>query len=305
MNSNELNWQDIRLFLAVADGGSFSEAARVLKLGQPTLSRRIAELEEQLGQPLFTRLSQGCELTTFGAKLLPAAEQMALWSAEAMMQIQAPDKYEGRVCITAPPAVAFIFLPPFAAELKQRFPDIQLEVRSDIATLNLARGEAHLSLRIAEPENDDLICLASFYGNVKAYVSEALASGLSEQDQRSIHGMDWICWPDDYDYLETNQVLKREIPNFKPSFTSNDYNVQLAACCAGLGALPLPEGVEKVSVLKGLITLPVDLNKYTAGQLHMVVHKRQRHVQRVIKVAELLEDYLASVWKVKHKIQDK
>ena len=155
MNSNELNWQDIRLFLAVAEGGSFSSSARELKLGQPTLSRRIAELEEQLGQPLFIRQSQGCELTAFGAKLLPAAEQMALWSTEAMTQMQTPNKYEGRVCIAAPPAIAFIFLPPFAAELKQQFPNIQLEVRSDIATLNLARGEADLSLRIAEPEQED------------------------------------------------------------------------------------------------------------------------------------------------------
>lgn len=299
MNSNELNWQDIRLFLAVAEGGSFSAAARTLKLGQPTLSRRIAELEEQLGQPLFTRLSQGCELTAFGAKLLPAAEQMALWSAEAMMQIQAPNKFEGRVCIAAPPAIAFIFLPPFAAELKQLYPDIQLEVRSDIATLNLARGEADLSLRIAEPEHEDLICLTSYHGNVKAYVSDTLASRLSESEQNSIYGIDWICWPDEYDYLETNQILKREIPNFKPSFTSNDYNVQLAACSAGLGALALPEGVEKVSVIKGLTTLPIDLSKYAEGELHMVVHKRQRHVPRVVKVAELLEAFLAKVWKVK------
>ena len=86
MNSNEVNWQDIRLFLAVAEAGSFSAAARNLKLGQPTLSRRIAELEQELGQPLFSRFSQGCQLTALGQKLLPAAKQMAIWMKEGKLR---------------------------------------------------------------------------------------------------------------------------------------------------------------------------------------------------------------------------
>lgn len=289
MNSNELNWQDVRLFLAVAENGSFSAAARELKLGQPTLSRRIAELEAQLGGPLFTRFSHGCEVTALGAKLLPAAQQMAVWSTEALTQIQAPNKVEGRVRITAPPAVAFALLPPAAAELKAEFPDIQLEVLSGIDTLNLARGEADISLRTKKPEDGDLICLASFYGHARVYVSQALAETLG--DEVSIQDLDWICWPDDYDHLPANQLLKREIPNLKPVFTSNDYNVQLAACCSGLGAFALPDGFEKSTFFKGLTPLPIDLSEYTLAELHIVVHKRQRHIHRVVKVAELLEAY--------------
>ncbi|PWQ95650.1 hypothetical protein [Leucothrix pacifica] len=63
--------------------------------------------------------------------------------------------------------------------------------------------------------------------------------------------------------------------------------------------MALPEGVEKVSVIKGLTTLPLDLNKYAEGELHMVVHKRQRHVARVVKVAELLEEFLANAWNIR------
>lgn len=294
MNGNELNWQDIRLFLAVAEQGSFSAAARTLRLGQPTLSRRIAELEAQLGQPLFNRVSQGCTLTVLGAKLLPSVQQMALWSAETLTQIQSPHKIEGRVCITAPPAVAFAFLPLFAAELKAIFPDIQLEIRSDIGTLNLARGEADLSLRIEAPSQEDLICLASYRGHMRVYVSQELAATL--EDPADMQAVDWICWPDEYDYLQTNQILKREIPGFKPSFTANDYNVQLAACCAGLGALALPEGVEKVAFIKGLTPLPIDLSEYATGELHMVVHKRQQHIPRVVKVTQMLEAYFTRLW---------
>ncbi len=292
MNGNELNWQDIRLFLAVAEHGSFSGAARELKLGQPTLSRRMAELEEQLGQKLFSRVSQGCELTELGAKLLPAAEQMAVWSTEALTQAQSPDRIEGRVRVTAPPGVAFAMLPQAAVDLKKEYPDIRLEVLSGIGTMNLARGEADVSLRTQVPEDKDLICLASFFRPLKVFVSPTLAASLD--DTVSLQDLDWICWPDNYDYLQGNYFLKRDIPNFKPAFTTDDYNVQLAACCAGLGALVLPEGFEKSTSVTGLVPLQIDMSQYAPAELHIVVHKRQRYIQRVMKVTDALKAYFQS-----------
>jgi len=80
-------WDDLKLFLAVHEQGSLSGAARVLKLGQPTLSRRIAELEEATGEALFERKSHGAVLTAAGQKLLPAAQSMAEWANEAALSI--------------------------------------------------------------------------------------------------------------------------------------------------------------------------------------------------------------------------
>jgi len=294
MNSDELNWQDIKLFLAVAESGSFSAAARHLKLGQPTLSRRIAELEQQLGQPLFSRFSQGCELTALGQKLLPAAKQMAIWSVETMTQAQAPNKVEGRVRITAPPGICFAFLPQVGQKLKDTYPDIQLDVLSGTNTFNLRRGEADISLRTEKPTDKDLVCMASFYGDIKVYVSEDVANSLS--DDVSIQDLNWVCWSEDYDHLLTNQLLKREITNFKPAFSSNDYNVQLAACCAGLGALVLPDGFVKSPLVYGLKALDIDLSEVAAGELHIVIHKRYQHVERVMIVAELLKTHFNEIW---------
>ena len=64
----DLSWEDVRLFLAVAEHGSLSEAARRLRIGQPTVSRRLAELEERLGYPLFERSVEGARLTTPGER---------------------------------------------------------------------------------------------------------------------------------------------------------------------------------------------------------------------------------------------
>ncbi len=294
MNSKALNWQDLRLFLAVAESGSFSSAARELSLGQPTLSRRIAEFEESLDQTLFTRLSHGCELTAAGQKLLPAAQQMAMWSAEAMAQIQTPTTITGCVRVTAPPGIAFVFLAPFAAELKAQYPEIQLEVNSEIGTLNLARGEADISLRTLKPAHDDLICYASYAGEMKVYMSQAKADSLGAVV--NIQDLDWICWPDEYDHLPQNQILRRSLPNFIPVFTSNDYNVQIAACQSGLGALALPECSEKSAGTHGLVPIEVNFAEAVTGELHVVVHKRQQHMPRVVKVRELLERYFTDIW---------
>jgi DNA-binding transcriptional LysR family regulator len=293
MNSDELNWQDIRLFLAVAESGSFSAAARHLKLGQPTLSRRIAELEQQLGQPLFFRFSQGCELTALGQKLLPAAKQMAIWSVETMTQAQAPNKVEGRVRITAPPGICFAFLPQVGQKLKDKYPGIQLEVLSGTNTFNLTRGEADISLRTEKPTDNDLICMVSFYRGINVYVSEDVAESLS--DDVTLQDLNWICWSEEYDYLQANQFLKKEIPNFSPAFSANDYNVQISACCAGLGALMLPNFFAKNPLINGLKSLDIDLGKLATGELHIVIHKRYQHVERVVIVTELLKTYFNDI----------
>ncbi len=79
----QLKWDDLRLFLAVCDEGSLSAAARIMGLGQATLSRRIAEMEAQVGEPLFVRQSQGVVLTDMGRQLLPSVQRMAEWATQA------------------------------------------------------------------------------------------------------------------------------------------------------------------------------------------------------------------------------
>ena len=83
----QLRWDDLHLFLTVCEQGSLSAAARLLQLGQPTLSRRIGELEQSVGEPLFVRQSQGMRLTAAGLKLLPAAQRMAEWACAAAVAI--------------------------------------------------------------------------------------------------------------------------------------------------------------------------------------------------------------------------
>src|SRR5947199_10683357 len=100
----DIDWDDWRLFLAVAAAGSMSGAARTLQLGQPTLSRRIGLLEDRLDAPLFARRVDGVTLTPLGERLLPAAQRMAEFAGDATRIIAGGERRpEGVVRIAAPP----------------------------------------------------------------------------------------------------------------------------------------------------------------------------------------------------------
>jgi DNA-binding transcriptional LysR family regulator len=217
-----LRWDDLKLFLAVHEQGSLSGAARALKLGQPTLSRRIAELEEAVGEALFERQSQGARLTAAGRKLLPAAQSMAEWANAAELSVKKQTNLpEGKVRIAAPPGIAYEVVAPLAAKIRRQYPQIQIEVLSGVELLNLGRGEADISLRSEKPTDADLVCVDEISSAMRVYTSKAYAANLPEHP--SLADLDWICWAAPYDELRINQELRAVIPNFKPTFTSVGY----------------------------------------------------------------------------------
>ena len=286
----KLRWDDLQLFLAVHEQGSLSGAARMLKLGQPTLSRRIAELEAMVGEALFERQSQGASLTAAGQKLLPAAQSMAEWANEAEHSVKKQTYLpEGKVRIAAPPGIAYEVVAPLAAKIRQQYPQIQIEVLSGVETLNLGRGEADLSLRTRQPTDTDLVCVDEVSSPMRVYSSRAYAARLPAPPD--IANLDWICWAAPYDDQQTNRALSALIHNFKPAFTSDDFIVQMAACKAGVGAMILPQVLHHHAGLRELHKLhelDIDLGPGAVGCLYLVCHKRHRYLPKVQLVMDFI-----------------
>lgn len=287
----KLRWDDLKLFLAVHEHGSLSGAARALKLGQPTLSRRIAELEEAAGEALFERQSQGSRLTAVGMRLLPAAQSMAEWANEAEHSVRKQTHLpEGKVRIATPPGIAYEVVAPLAAKIRRKHPRIQIEVLSGVEMLNLGRGEADLSLRTQKPGDDDLVCVDEIASAMRVYVSKTYAAKLPVKP--GLADLDWICWAAPYDGLQINQELNALIPDFKPAFTSDDYIVQVAACKAGVGAMILPQVLHRYKGLRewgDLQALDIDLGPTAVGALYVVCHKRHLRLPKV----RLVMDYIS------------
>ncbi len=285
-----LRWDDLKLFLTVHEKGSLSGAARALKLGQPTLSRRIAELEEAVGEPLFDRKAQGASLTAAGRRLLPAAQGMAEWASEADHSAKKRSRLpEGKVRIAAPPGIAYEVVAPLAAKIRKAHPQIQIEALSGVAVLNLGRGEADLSLRTEKPTDGDLVCVDEVSSAMRVYASKAYAAQLPPHP--TFADLDWICWAAPYDELRTNQELAALIPGFTPAFTSDDYNVQIAACKAGVGAMVLPQVLHHYAGLRelhALQELDIDLGPDAVGSLYLVCHKRHHHLPKVQLVMDFI-----------------
>jgi DNA-binding transcriptional LysR family regulator len=152
------DWTLIRSFLAVAEAGSLSAAARATGVSQPTLGRHIQAIEAGLQVPLFTRTAQGQTLTDAGRALLPAARAMQAAAAELALTAKGHAiGIEGTVRITASRVVSHTILPPILARLRAEEPGIQIDLVPSDATENLLFGEADIALRMYRPTQADLV----------------------------------------------------------------------------------------------------------------------------------------------------
>ncbi|MFT3767426.1 MAG: LysR family transcriptional regulator [Minicystis sp.] len=292
-------WDDLHVFLAVAEAGSLSAAARRLRMTQPTVSRRVAELEATVGEPLFVRAVDGASLTSFGERLVEPAKRMAEWAAEVERTAEhAESTPRGVVRLAAPPGIAFELGAPFAAWLRERLPEVRLEVLAGVQYLDLSRREADLAIRMAAPVQRDLVTLSSLEVEVAAFAAESYVKKLPRR--YGFADIDWVGWAPPFDHLSPNPELTKLIPGWSPIFSSDDYLVQLRAAEAGVGAIFLGRARHRFSLTTSLVELDLD-----AGDLrrtiHLVCAKSALAIPRVRAVADLLATELAQTEAPKRK----
>lgn len=290
----DIPWEGVKLFLAVAETGSVSAAARRLRLGQPTVSRRLAELERLVGETLFRRSVSGAALTDAGERLLAPARRMAEWAGEVgRVAERAGVGPQGLVRVTAPPLVAFEFLAPFAGWLAQERPGLRLEVLAGMHFLDLARGEADLALRTRAPAQPELTVVHTLEVTNAVHVAPALAKRLPRRPK--LAELPWITWSAPYEDLPPNPQLAELAPGHVPAFTSDQILVHLAAAEAGAGAMVLPRIRHRFSRASRLVPIAVELGPYARGVMHLVAARSALDIPRVRLVAELLVGELRRV----------
>jgi len=295
------SWEDAQTFLAVAEKRSFSAASGFLGVGQPTISRRIAAIERRLGCQLFTRGKRGTELTVAGARLLPAAEQMARWAGEFGRLAQgAEENPTGIVRIAAPPGLAVEVLAPLAAIAREKLPEIRLEVLASVDYIDLSRGGADLAIRTRETHEPELATIHSAELEIGIFASVEYKARLVERlraDGRvdptfRIEDLDWITWSFPYEQVAPRPMLERAIPDFAPAFASDNYLVLKSALAAGLGVMVL-EKQSSTNQLASAELVEIDLGfSLPPSEYHLICAKSMRYVPRVRAVTELLIERL-------------
>jgi DNA-binding transcriptional LysR family regulator len=152
------DWSLVQSFLAVAETGSLSAAARSLGRSQPTLGRQIQALEPSLGAQLFDRHARGLKLSDTGSELLPLAQQMYQAMNEiALTAAGQSQQLEGTVRITASVLTSHYILPTILAEIRKSEPAIQLDLIPSDTTENLLFREADIAIRMYRPTQLDVV----------------------------------------------------------------------------------------------------------------------------------------------------
>ncbi|MDA5631634.1 MULTISPECIES: LysR family transcriptional regulator [Rhizobium/Agrobacterium group] len=153
-----MNWDDVRIFLAVARSGQILAASKRLGLNHATLSRRLTLLEQALKTQLFIRRTNGCEMTEEGQRFLGAAERMETEMLNAQANLGRVDTaVVGTVRIGAPDGLGVSFLAPRLGRLTARYPDLKIQLVPVPRSFSLSQREADIAITIERPEQGRLM----------------------------------------------------------------------------------------------------------------------------------------------------
>ena len=153
-----MDWDDVRLFLAVARSGQLLAASRRLGINHATLGRRMSGLEKALGTRLLHRRTSGCELTAEGETFLRAAERMEteMLAAQAATG-QIGTAIPGTVRIGAPDGFGVSFLAPRFGQLMERHPQLKVQLVPVPRSFSLSQREADIAITIERPAEGRLV----------------------------------------------------------------------------------------------------------------------------------------------------
>ncbi|MCK8464782.1 LysR family transcriptional regulator [Aliiroseovarius sp. S1339] len=151
------DWNQARAFMATAEEGSLSAAARALGQTQPTLGRQVSGLEDKLGIALFERVGRGLVLTPAGRNLLEHVRKMADAAVQISLVAAAQTQtIDGKVRITASDVFAAHILPPVLRHLREIAPKLEIEIVAANDIRDIQRREADIAIRHVRPEQPEL-----------------------------------------------------------------------------------------------------------------------------------------------------
>ncbi|WP_171204697.1 LysR family transcriptional regulator [Ruegeria sp. HKCCA0235A] len=280
------NWDDMRVFLAVAREESLSSAGRILKIDPATAGRRIARLEATLDSTLFTKSQQGYVLTPAGQRLL----EHGLHAEEAMRAaagaVTGPTKtLSGQIRIGAPDGSANYLLPQVCAKISDANPDLDIQILALPRVINLSRREADMAVTVSAPTAGQLLVkkISDYKLHMVAteeYLKrhDPIRSIADLKGHRLIGYIPDMIFDRELDYLN-------DIGVDRVALASNSVSVQLRQVCLGTGVcvahdftLPFHPGLRKI------LTDQVSLTR----SFYLVRHQGDQRNERLNRFADAL-----------------
>jgi DNA-binding transcriptional LysR family regulator len=286
-----VQWDDLRVFLAVAQAGSLRRAARALGLGQPTVIRHVRQLEQSLGTRLFERTPDGHRLTKWGQHLLPMAQSMAdTATAIDRRRMAFGDDAGGVVRVVAGEWVSR-FLAPRLATAASAHRDLTVELAESHLEPDLDRREADLYVRHGLPARGHLIRVglgkiaAAIYGATSLVEAHPAA-----RTEARWHSCPWVAYDAPHENFRSMAWLMGQLGDGRPRVRASRFSLQVEAICAGAGLGILPCFVGDADRRLVRLTAPID---ELGADYWLLVHPDLKTVARV----RLLIDWVRAAFR--------
>lgn len=247
----EVDWQDIRVFLALGRHGSLSAAARALSVNHATVSRRIQSLEESLGEKLVERRPEGYVLTPSGVQTMEVASEMEA-AAQTLGRGGADGSIKGLVRLNAPPGLAQGFLIAQLAKLPSIYPGLDINIATDLRSISLERHQADIAIRLGRPVDGDFI--AKLLGRMASgfYGTHEVCQFIETSGNPTFIGFD-----EENSDMPDAVWLARNYPRARISFRANNHMAHALAARSGAGLALLPHYIGRKEPCLRLCQLPL------------------------------------------------
>ncbi|QSQ27487.1 LysR family transcriptional regulator [Pyxidicoccus parkwayensis] len=282
-----LDWDDLRFFLAVAQHGSLSSAARTLRVTQPTVGRRLDALERRLGSRLFQRTPSGFTLTTTGESIRAHVERMEQDALAAERQATGRDiGLSGTVRVSTTEWFASHVLGPLLVPLTGKHPALGIELHADVRRVSLTQREADLALRVVPFEQQDIFQRKVARVGFGLYASEDYLARHGAPDfSRQCEGHALVTMSDELGPIADTAWLRELASRARIAFRLNNRDVQARVAISGAGLACLPRCLgDAMTELRRLATPTPP----PARDLWLGVHRDLRATPRVKEVADFI-----------------
>jgi len=278
-----MDWDDVRVFLAVARNGSMRAAGRALGLSQPTIARRLASFEAACGGPtLFDRLPDGLRVNAAGEQLIPVAES----AEDAMLTLErrhgaASPVLSGTVRVSTGECAAGFLARCLSGPTTTALPSgITLELVEARQSANLARREADMALRHQPPDRGDY------------YVSKAGTFACAVYRRRGAEASAWITYTEEQAHYEPARWVQQQIEKTREpvALRASSMLMHLEAIRAGTGRGVLPCYVGDGHPLLERVTAPIP---EIAAEYWIIVHRDMRRSACVRAVIDWIKALFA------------
>lgn len=292
------DWDKLRVFHAVAEAGSFTQAGDMLNLSQSSVSRQIGTLENSLNATLFHRHARGLKLTETGETLFRTAQEVfaKLAMAEALVS-ESRDRPKGPLRINTTVAFGSIWLTARLKDFIEAYPQISVTLLVSENELDLSMGQADVALRMTPPRQPDLVqrrlatmCHHAFAA--PAYLNKyGTPHRIDELDRHRLIAYDEMLRPP---YSQINWMLREglaESVSRRPVLRVNNIYAMYRAAASGLGIASLPDYLGQLA--RDLVPVLPEMEG-PAFDIYFVYPEELRYSQRIAAFRDFLVGSIGS-----------